>query len=56
MTIELGKILTDFVEIVEDWRSNLIPNEEEFFDRLKKVNIELLKELSKQKLPEIKVK
>jgi len=38
MTKELARALTDMAEIIKDWNSGLIPNEEEFIIKLKMVN------------------
>lgn len=56
MTNELIIILSDFVQLMKDWESKLIPTEQELFDRVKKINEKLTEELPKQKEKEVEEK
>jgi len=50
MTTELIKHLSDAKELIDDWNSKKIPNEEEFLSGLKKVSLELYRELRKPQI------
>jgi len=50
MTIELNKILTDFVSCVKDWECRMIHTEDDFIKRLNELNRRLSEELPKQRI------
>lgn len=56
MTKNLARFLTNLVELIKDWNANLIPTEEEFVFRLRKLLAEITPELDKQKEEKIQTK
>ena len=53
MTTEFIRIISDFWSLILDWTFRVIPTEQEFIDKLKKLSNRLSEELPKQKIPEI---
>jgi len=53
MTIEFGKILSDFALLLRDWMARTIASESELFEEIEKLHKRLTEELPKQEIPVI---
>jgi len=56
MATELIKLLTDFSELIKDWNSGIIANEEIFIDKIRKLVSDISEELENQKEEKIQLR
>ena len=56
MTTKLVKLLTDFFELIKDWNSGIVANEEIFIDKIRKLVSDISEELENQKEEKIQLR
>lgn len=56
MTKNLARFLTNLFELIKDWNAGLIPTEEEFIFKLRRMIADIVAELGKQKEKKIQTK